>query len=239
VVRTVAASTSVAADGTQASIQTVAFGTVAPARFERRLSLAADDPVLRAQYRIENLDVRPLSFTWGIHPTFAVGHTHRIDLPATAMLVGESSSPELGEPGDVYPWPSMPDPTSATGERDVSLVRGREAAVFGGHWATDLADGWLALTDTMTRRGLAIVFDREVFPHAWLWQVYGGWRGHHHVALEAWTSLPMDLDGAIAAGRARTLAPGEVLETEVAFVLYEGRKRVLGVKRSAGTIAVR
>ena len=111
--------------------------------------------------------------------------------------------------------------------------------MFGGHWATDLADGWLALTDTSARRGLAIVFDREVFPHAWLWQVYGGWRGHHHIALEAWTSRPMDLDGAIEAGRARVLAPGEVLETWVAFVLHEGLDRVTGVDRGEDGLIVR
>jgi galactose mutarotase-like enzyme len=232
------ASLSVAADGRQASIFAAGFGTVAAARFERRLSLDADEPILRAKYVIRNLDVRPLPFTWGIHPAFAVGPTHRIDHPATEMLVGVSSSPEIGEVGDRYSWPRMRDPTSATGYRDISLVRDREAAVFGGHWATDLADGWLALTDLATRRGVAMVFDRKVFPSAWLWQVYGGWRGHHHVALEPWTSHPMDLEGAIAAGRARTLAAGEILETEVAFVLHEGLERVRGVERSAGTIAV-
>jgi galactose mutarotase-like enzyme len=234
-----AAEPGAAADGSEAWIATLAYGTVAAASFERRLSLRAGEPVLRASYRIRNLDVRPLPFTWGIHPAFAVGPAHRIDHPATDMVVGVSSSPELGRPGERYRWPLLPDPGSPAGSRDVSLVRGPEAAVFGGHWATDLPDGWLALTDTSARRGVAIVFDRAVFPHAWLWQVYGGWRGHHHLALEAWTSHPMDLDGAIEAGRARWLQPGETLETEVAFVLHEGLERVAGVDRSAGTYTVR
>jgi len=233
------ATSGTAGDGVAAWIDGSVFGTVAAARFERRLTLRGAEPVLRATYRIENLDVRPLPFTWGIHPSFAVGSTHRIDHPATDMLVGVSSSPELGAPGDRYSWPTLPDPSSPTGTRDVSLVRGRDAAVFGGHWATDLAEGWLALTDTVTRRGLAIAFDPAVFPHAWLWQVYGGWRGHHHLALEAWTSHPMDLEGAITAGRARSLAPGEALETEVAFVLHAGLDRVTGVDRGAGTFTVR
>lgn len=233
------ASSSVAAHQDEASIETVGFGTVAAARFERRLSLAASEPVLRAHYRIENLDVRTLPFTWGIHPSFAVGPTHRIDHPGSAMLVGVSSSPEIGVPGAGYTWPWLNDPTAPTGRRDMSLVRDRDAGVFGGHWATDLADGWLALTDSATRRGLAIVFDRAIFPHAWLWQVYGGWRGHHHVALEPWTSYPMDLEGAIAAGRARTLAPGEILETDVMFVLHAGLDRVGGIDRAAGTVSVR
>jgi galactose mutarotase-like enzyme len=111
--------------------------------------------------------------------------------------------------------------------------------VFGGHWATDLAAGWLALTDTVARRGVAVVFDPAVFPHAWLWQVYGGWRGHHHVALEPWTSHPMDLQGAIDAGRARWLAPGEAIETEVAFALHAGLDRVTAVDGRSGAITIR
>jgi galactose mutarotase-like enzyme len=197
----------------------------------RRLELRAGEGILRARYRIENLDVRPLPFTWGIHPAFAVTPAHRIDHPGSAMLVGVSSDPSLGVAEATYRWPDLPDPSLAGGVRDARRVRPREDAVFGGHWATDLTDGWLALTDTAARRGLAIVFDRAVFPHAWLWQVYGGWRGHHHVALEAWTSMPMELEGAQAAGRACILEPGGVLETEVAFVLYAGLDGVAAVRR--------
>lgn len=233
------ATANVTADGQAGSIDAVGHGTVSAARFERRLLLATHEPILRVIYRIENLDVRALPFTWGIHPAFAIGSAHRIDLPGAAMRVGVSSSPELGAAGDAYAWPLMPDPTATGGLRDISMVRGREAAVFGGHWATALTAGWLALTDTATRRGVAIAFDREVFPSAWLWQVYGGWRGHHHLALEPWTSIPMDLDGALATGRARSLAPGETFETEVAFILYEGLERVMAVDRSPRTIVVR
>jgi len=214
----------------EASITTTAFGTIAPARFERRLTLRADEPILRVHYRIENLDVRPLPFTWGIHPTFGVTPAHRIDHPGREMLVGVSSDPSMGVPGDRYPWPSLPDVSLASATRDMRQVRPREAGIFGGHWATDLPQGWLALTDTSSHRGVALVFDREVFPHAWLWQVYGGWRGHHHLALEPWTSHPQQLEDAVAAGRARLLQPGEVLETEVALVVFGGLDTVTSVE---------
>jgi galactose mutarotase-like enzyme len=225
------------ADG--ASIQATGYGTIAPARFERTVTLRADEPVVRMHYRIENLDVRPLPFTWGIHPAFAVTSDHRIDLPAGAMLVGVSSDPSMGEVGQVYPWPELPDPTAPGGFRDMRQVRDREAGVFAGHWATDLEDGWVALTDTSTRRGVALAFDRAVLPHAWLWQVYGGWRGHHHLALEPWTSHPQQLEAAVAAGRARFLEPGEVLETDAALVLVEGLDRVSAVERSGDDVRVR
>lgn len=228
-----------ATDGDEAIVACRAFGTIAPARFERRLSVRGDEPVLRARYRIVNLDVRPLPFLWGIHPCFAVAPGHRIDHPASTMVVGVSSDPSIGVVGQTYRWPELPDPTAPGGRRDARRVRDRADAVFGGHWATDLSDGWLALTDATTRRGVAIVFPRDVFPHAWLWQVYGGWRGHHHVALEPWTGYPMQLEQAAAAGRARSLAPGEALEAEVAFVLFGGREGVTAVERTAGGFSVR
>ena len=83
------------------------------------------------------------------------------------------------------------------------------------------------------------MFDRDVFPHAWLWQVYGGWRGHHHVALEAWTSRPMEIGAAVEAGRARVLRPGEELGTEVAFVLHRGLDAVSHVGGEAEGFVVR
>lgn len=242
-----AASSSAAADGSAASVTTTALGNIAAARFTRRLELRAGEPVLEATYRIENLDVLDLPFTWGVHPAFAVGPAHRIDLPANGgMEVGVASDPLMGVAGQRYAWPSLPIASPGAGAggeapdaaRDMSRVLDREAGVFGGHWATELSEGWLALTDTATRRGVAIAFDREVFPHAWLWQVFGGWRGHQLLAMEPWTSHPQDIDGALAAGRAQRLVPGAVLETQVAFVLHEGLDRVRGVDRRKGVPVV-
>ncbi len=206
----------------EAALTASGFGTISATRFERRLWLQGDEPILHAHYRIDNLDVRPLPFTWGIHPAFAVTPAHRIDHPGRDMSVGVSSDPTMGVPGDRYRWPELPDATTASGRRDMRLVRPREDAVFGGHWATDLPEGWLALTDTSSRRGVTIAFDPKVFRHAWLWQVYGGWRGHHHVALEPWTSQPMQLEHAQTSGQAMNLRPGQSLETDVAFMLFSG-----------------
>jgi hypothetical protein len=220
-------------------VGTTGHATIAPARLERTLRLDGDAPVLRASYRITNLDVRPLPFLWGIHPSFAVTADHRIDLPGSSMLVGVSSDPLMGEVGSTYTWTEQPVAGGRGVTRDVRVVLPPEAAVFGGHWATDLAAGWLALTDTASRRGIAIVFPRAVFPHAWLWQVYGGWRGHHHLCLEPWTGYPMQLEEAQAAGRARVLQPGDSLEAEVVFALFEGLDGVSSVEADGAGFAIR
>ncbi len=220
-------------------IETTGLGTVAPARFERKMELHGDEPVLRVRYRLTNLDVRPLPFLWGIHPCFAVTAAHRIDVPANQMLVGISSGPAMGAVDTTYTWPNQPDSAAPTGSRDARRVLPASAGMFGGHWATDLQAGWLAVTDTEFRRGVAMAFSREVFPQAWLWQVYGGWRGHHHVCLEPWTGYPMQLQEAEAHDRARVLQPGESLTTEVAFIVFDGLAEVTSIDREADRFGVR
>jgi hypothetical protein len=74
-------------------------------------------------------------------------------------------------------------------------------------------------------------FPREVFPVLWCWMVYGGWRGHYHAVLEPWTGWPHQLDKAVAAGRQRTLAPGESLLCETMAVVYSGVGSVTGIGR--------
>lgn len=227
------------AAGGRAWIAATGLATMAPARLERTLELREDEPVLRARYRLTNLDVRPLPFLWGIHPSFGVTPAHRIDAPKGGMWVGVSSGPTMGAVGATYRWPMQADPGAVGGTRDVRRVLPASEAVFGGHWAIDLEDGWLALTDTVARRGVAIAFPVDIFPHAWLWQVYGGWRGHHHVCLEPWTGYPMQLEEALAAGRARVLEPGESLEAEVAFIVFAGLDGVAAVERQADGFVVR
>jgi hypothetical protein len=87
----------------------------------------------------------------------------------------------------------------------------------------------VALTDPAAKVGIGLAFPREVFPVLWCWMVYGGWRGHYHAALEPWTGWPHQLDKAVAAGRHRTLLPGERLECETLAVAYTGLTSVSGI----------
>jgi Domain of unknown function (DUF5107) len=221
------------------SVTTSVETTMATARFERRLELRGDEPVLRAEYRLTNIGPRPLPFVWGIHPALAVTDRHRIDVPASRMVVDVSSGPSFGSAGQTYTWPFLSDPASDRGRHDMRVVRPAADAVFGGHWATDLKEGWLALTDEGTRRGIAISFSTNVFPVAWLWLSYGGHRGHRYAILEPWTGRPLRLQDAMAAGTSRRLAPGETLETEVAFVVFTGLDRVQSVGKTGDSFVVR
>jgi hypothetical protein len=143
----------------------------------------------------------------------------------------------LGVRGDTYRWPILTRRDGA--QVDVRRVGGPDVRSFGLHYLTGLRAGWAACTDTSIERGFGLVFDPVTFPVVWLWQVYGGWRGHHHVCLEPWTGYPMQLEEAEAAGRARVLAPGASLEAEVAFVLFGGLDGVTSVVPDGADFAIR
>jgi galactose mutarotase-like enzyme len=188
---------------------------ITPARWERRLSLEAGAPVLRVRYRLENAGYRPFDFNWGIHPVQTISPAHRFDVPARHAEVDENGGGMLGRKGDTYDWPYF-------GELDVRQALPPETNAFALHYLTELDDGWVAATDTDARRGFGLVFDHELFRVVWLWLVYGGWRDYYQAIMEPWTGYPSPLAEAVAAGRARELGPGEVLETAVAAVVYGG-----------------
>src|SRR3990170_2091856 len=99
-------------------------------------------------------------------------------------------------------------------------------------YATELDEGWLAVTDPDGGSGIAIAFDPAILPVVWQWGVWGGWRGLYTLAVEPWTAWPARLDQVIEAGRQRTLEPGATLETELRYVAYEGLTSVTSVDRS-------
>jgi hypothetical protein len=197
---------------------------ITPVRWERRLTLEAGSRVVRLRYRIESLGYRAFDFNWGLHPVQAISPAHRFDVPARRAEVAECGGEALGRVGDTYDWPLL-------GDLDVRRALGPDAGAFATHFLTELEDGWVACTDTAALRGFGLVFDPSVFPVIWLWLVYGGWRGYYHGMAEPWTGYPSALADAVAAGRARTLEPGETLETEVTAVVYGG---VASVSRLEG-----
>ena len=188
-------------------------------RWERVLTLEAGAPAVELGYRIENTGYRPVDFNWGIHPVQAISPAHRFDVPARRAEVDEHGGGILGVKGDTYDWPMF-------GDVDVRRALGPDADDFALHYLTELSDGWVACTDTVARRGFGLVFDHSVFSVIWLWLVYGGWRGYYQAIMEPWTGYPSALAEAVAAGRARSLGPGEALETAVSAVLYGGVESV-------------
>ena len=202
-----------------------AEGVITPLRIDRWMSLESGEAVLRARHRLTNVGTEPVPFMWGIHPGLAVRPGSRIDVPARRAVYAEGHRANGVAAGTEFAWPALPTPS---GPLDLSVARPPEPPSWELVHAMDLTGGWLALTDP-DGSGFAMGFDPAVFPAVWVWGVWGGWRGLYAVAIEPWTAWPARLDEVIAAGRQRTLAAGETLETQMTYTAYEGLAAVTAV----------
>ena len=99
-------------------------------------------------------------------------------------------------------------------------------------YGTEMKGNWCALTNSENRLACAWQFDPEVFRCCWLFATYGGWRSYNVAVLEPCTGYPLNFEAMKAAGRHRSLAPGETLKTSVQFLVQEGLKSVGSVDAS-------
>jgi hypothetical protein len=195
-----------------------AFGPISPVRVEKTIELADRLPVVTIDYTITNIGTMPLDFIWGTHPALAADGNTILRIPARTGIVGLSSDPWFGTPGQRYAWPVLETPS---GQTDVSRVQPMLAKVFCGHYATDLEAGWYAVEDTATGDGFLLQYPVGDCPYLWMWLVYGGWRGHHHVIVEPWTSYPVHLAEAVQNGTSRSLEPGGAFQVRVSATVYD------------------
>ena len=205
----------------QVEIHLTCHTIIAPLRVERWHSLSKDEAILRTRHKVTNVGLHPCEFLWGIHPAFAITPECRIDLPVNRVWVAESTPDwHLGERGTTYTWPYARQRDGTT--VDMRRVQPVEAGWHELHHAIELREGWVALTDTATREGVAMTFSPQVFNTIWLWLIYGGWRDLYAAALEAWTGYPAQLSEAVAQGRFARLLPDETVETESQLIAFRG-----------------
>ena len=178
-----------------------AYGAISAIKATKTVSLIGR--VTHLHFEIESLSPLPLDFLWGTHPAFAVETGTRLIVPARVGIVGQSSHPSLGSPGEQYDWPLL---KSEYGVTDMSIVPDIAAGIACGHYATGLEDGWFAVETGGT--GILYEFPLETCPHLWLWLDNGGWRGYQNAIVEPWTGYPVNLEQAVKNGRSSQLLPG-------------------------------
>lgn len=224
------------AAGDRAFVRLSAFGPINPVRAEKTVTLSADSPVLRMRSKITNIGYLPLDFVWGTHPALVADKNLILRIPAKTGIVGQATNPRLGMPGQRYAWPRLDTPCGVT---DMSRVLDASAGIACGHTATDLGGDWYAVEDLRSGEGFLLKFPLEQCPCLWMWLAYGGWRGHHHIIIEPWTSYPNKLCDAVKEGTHRTLAPGGQFAAEVAATVYTRAEGYQGALRRLERESVR
>lgn len=145
-------------------------------------------------------------------------------MPAGKMLVEDLVPESRFQPGTAYTWPMAID---KSGQKvDVSRPLEPSAFIDEYHYATELKEGWYAVTDSVEKNGIAMLFPRETLSSIHLWLNYGFFRGCYAVGLYAMTGYPAALNRAIGEGRCSHLDAGESLDCEVSYIAHTGLARV-------------
>jgi len=205
-----------------------AFGPISPIKAKKQISLRESS--LEIEFKIDHQGFLPIDYIWGTHPAYAVEPGCLIHIPGLTGIVGQANDPLLGESGRRYAWPIL---KTASGLTDMSVLQpaGRYSA---GHYVTDLSAGWYAIEYPQRGSGLLFEFPLDLCPYLWLWLSYGGWRGYYLAVVEPWTSYPVTLSDAVAAGTHRVLKPGEQIVFNTRVTPWSDPETFAGVLRKNG-----
>lgn len=193
---------------------------------ERSLRLREGSSVLEVRYRLTNESSQNLPFLWKLHPAFAVSPQHRIDFPQMIAIREMDFQGTLESAPPIFEWPIA---TTNTGSMDLRNVPDDSSGALHFFYGTGYSEGWCGVTHRETGLAAALHFDPKIFTSCWLFATHGGWNGLNVAVLEPATGYPFRTQSMIDAGRARTLAPGESLETTVLFSVQEGLSSIGGV----------
>jgi len=209
------------------SLQTMPFD------LEKILTIRLHQPALFIAQRAVNRGGAPLPCMWGQHPALGglfLASPVLIDMPKGRGVTYHTSFHPAFPANHAFDWPQA-------GGLDLSVM-----PAIQGKWAglcalSHLSENWYACTSPSLGVGFGLAFDPAVYRHLWLWMVYNGyehypWYGRTRtIAIEPYSSLPDNLPGAIEAGEALWIDPGEQLETWVTAVCYAYDGHVRGIGR--------
>lgn len=156
------------------SVATLRF----PFILKKRLTLLRDDLVLYAEEEILNTSMQTMQYQWGHHPAIGgnfLDENCEIIVKGNPIIKGVQA--DLGEvsclqPGQEGIWPVVAD---KDGNRvDLSKVERKESRTYREFSLSDLEDAAFAVHNNRLKLGFGMRWEKETFPHLWVWQMYGG-----------------------------------------------------------------
>lgn len=214
-----------------------------PFMLRKTLTLRRGVAALFIEEALTNEGAETVAFMWGHHPVVGapfLDEACRLSAPACRVEVltaedGPDHRMGLHQHGD---WPWIQDRNGQP--LDLRRLPPRSQPSMDNGYLMDFAQGWFAVQNDRAGLSFGLAWDAAVFRYLWLWQALGGgvgypWYGRTYaLGLEPWTSYPCaGVQTAIANQTARSLAPGETLQTWLTAVCFKPVAEVHGIARDA------
>jgi len=202
-----------------------------PLSLKKTMSMERDKSALFIKECLVNESTEDYAIMWGHHPTFGMPFLDEscvVQAPAKKVEVSAFHPNGLWEPGGDYDFPMVPN--RRTGKlQDITKVLPYNNHSVDVVFFKELTDGFYTIINQDKKFGFGMAWDHKLFKYLWMWQVYGGhndypWYGRtYNAALEPFTSYPpAGVQNAIKNGSALIMTPGQVIETELVAVAFEG-----------------
>jgi hypothetical protein len=183
-------------------------------RYERRMRLLPDEPVVEIDYMLRNDSGTDRSFLWKMHAALPIRQGDLIDCPArTAQVIDLRWSRRRSTVP--FSWPLI------DGERaDVTPATDGTMDFF---YLWELREGRMGWKRPSAGMEFCYHFDTRVFPCCWYFASFGGFDGHEVGILEPCTAMPISVSEAATKGTCTRLEPSQELRTRVR--IYAGPER--------------
>ena len=217
-----------------------------PFTIERRMQIKQGQPILTLCGKITNEAGERMDYMWSHHPAFGapfLSAACRIDVgtqifQADDLYAGTHNPLELAKK---YQWSHVP---TAQGPVDMSKVPAPDQQRDTLAYLKNFNSGWYAITNTELGFGVGLVWPKEIFPYAWLWQEMNASPGFpfyqncYVMAIEPASSIPgQGLAGVMnKTGFHRSLLPGESAEVELRAVFYDSNFGVSEIQSDGTTL---
>jgi galactose mutarotase-like enzyme len=188
-------------------------------RIEKTIVLNQHSKCIHFHHRFTNLGKKAFPFLWKLHPAFHVTPQHKIDFPPMQVSLEDSFPGTMAGATPHFEWPYAQIGSQEVDLRRVCNPSERQLYFL---YGSGMKDGWCALTNTATGLSCGLRFDPTIFRSCWLFASYGGWNDLNVAVLEPCTGYPLNFEAMVAAGRQKTLNPGETFATDVLFTVQEG-----------------
>jgi galactose mutarotase-like enzyme len=188
-----------------------------PMRCVKSFSLDKEEPILTIDYEIRNLSSKKLPFIFKLHPAIKIEEGDRFLMPSATMIpVSMDFSRILGKDLET----SFPVGLSYEGKR-VTIDTARPFDGFSRDFVRlqEFESGLSGIYSSRGQKKFSIKFNPKDFPYLWLFQSYGGFRGHYVSMIEPSNSGSFDLQKAFEENTCDSLLPEEVKRFHVEIMI--------------------
>jgi hypothetical protein len=195
-----------------------------PFRLVRRMLLETGSPSLILRESLTNMGEQEIHYAWGHHPAFGAPVLEPgcvIELPDCDVIQPDHAESlqrrfAVGQSGRFPYLKAVNGEQARVDQVQAKDSRTEDILVFSG-----FPEGRCRLKNSRTGLAFELLWDKDVFPFLWCWQVYGGsWDYPYYgraytVALEPFNCPSMDLAAAVHAGLAHRMLPGATRKTDL------------------------